>query len=176
MISGHCSVQANGYMYCIGGWNDGKTTNKVYRLNLNETTLQWEEVASMIEKRYNFGAAAYDGNIVVAGGSDGWSELNTVELHNVQANEWKKNSSMKQHRMNHAVMAVEGTFFAIGGHRNRTAEQLDELNGEWKEIQSMNCKRENLAAVRYNGFIYAIGGLGKDAGRSVEKYDLANGQ
>ena len=169
--SSHCSVKIDNFVFCIGGKIDSKATNKVYRMNLNETTLEWKEVASMIEKRSDFGAAVYDGNIVVAGGHDGRFKLKTVELYNVQANNWRMISSMKQKRCDHAVVAIRGAIFAVGGYLTNFVEQLDRLDGEWREIQSMNCFRAGFAAVYYNGFIYAIGGAGL---HTVEKYDLAN--
>ena len=174
-IYGHCSVKVNNFIFCIGGRMYGKLTNKVYKLNLNEPTLSWKEIASMIETRCSHGAAAYDGNIVVAGGHNGLSELKTVELYNVEANKWKTISSMKQHRMGHAVVAIGETFFAIGGKTN-SVERLNGLDREWAKAQSMNCKRAGLVAVHCNGFIYAIGGDHEQGRRSVEKYDVANDQ
>ena len=171
-ISYHSSVKIDNYIYCIGGNVDSKPTNKVLRMNLNKATLQWEEVASMIKKRSNFGAAAYDGNIVVTGGYDGQSKLNSAELYNVQENKWKIISSMKHCRYEHAVVAVRGKFYAIGGCCTKSVEQLKDLNGEWKKIQSMNCFRIGLAAVCYNGLIYAIGGLGEEDSDTVEVYDI----
>ena len=174
MISRHCSVKVDNYIYCIGGKIHGKPTNKVYRMNLNKTSLRWEEVASMMTKRMDFGAAAYDGNIVVAGGWAGQTGLNAVELYNVQTNKWKNISSMKQQRDDHAVVAVGETFYAIGGDGNNSVEQLNGLNGEWKNVQPMNYSREKFAAVYCNGFIYAIGGDDEEDGLTVEKYDLTH--
>ena len=90
-VSRHCLVKVNSFIFCIGGviFNLNKPTNFVFRMNLNEPTLQWEKVASMKEKRQDFGAAAYDGNIVVTGGHNGFWALNSVEVYNVQANHWR---------------------------------------------------------------------------------------
>ena len=175
-LSGYCSVKVKDFIFCIGGWNDCEPTSKMYRMNLNETKLQWKEVASMVEKRSYFGAAAYNGSIVVTGGQKLWSALSSVELYNVQANKWRKISSMKHRRSNHAVVAIGKTLFAIGGHDSKTVQRLTGLNGEWKDVQPMNCSREGLASVYCNGFIYAIGGDNEHDGHSVEKYDLANDQ
>ena len=77
---------------------------------------KWEQVAPMIEKRSSFGAAVVSNRLVVAGGSDGRSTLNSVELYDVEQYVWRKIFSMKDCRENHALVEeVDGALFAIGG-------------------------------------------------------------
>jgi len=81
-------LKLNNFVYCIGGWSkvDGGVTNKVHRLNLTESNLKWNEMASMSENRYYFGAADYSGYLVVNGNN---SNSQTTEVYNERMNSWK---------------------------------------------------------------------------------------
>ena len=184
-LSGHCAVVLHGCVYCIGGKEGAwfpNICNNVYRMNLKEANLRWEQVESMSEKRYSFGAAIFGNNFVAAGGSVGDDSTNSVELYESQRGEWKFISPMHQRKMGHALVNAGGSLFAIGGFCNSekfsAVERLDDVEGEWKFVQSMHTARGKLAAVSCGGFIYAIGGSSNNhlSEKSVEKYDLANDQ
>ena len=176
VTSDHCCLKINEYIYCIGGSIDNnlfKATNQVYRMNLNDPFLHWEEIAPMIEGRFDFGAAELNGNIVVAGGSTGQTKLNSAEHYTVKCNKWQKIKPMKRRRCDHALVTVEGSLFAIGGDddsKDRTVEKRD-IDGEWKDVQCMKTSRRMFAAVNFDGCIYSIGGWGDEAAKTVEKYN-----
>ena len=83
-LSGHCVLKADNLIYCLGGAIDGnwkeKTSNQVYRLNFKAPISSWEEVARMTEKRSDFGAAIYNGCLVVAGGYNDYAQISSTEL------------------------------------------------------------------------------------------------
>ena len=85
----HCVIKLDDFVYCIGGTEERYVTNHVHRLNLKNTNSEWEEVASMAEKRSYFGAAVYKGCLVVAGGYDRKSLTSTAELYESQPNRWR---------------------------------------------------------------------------------------
>ena len=176
ITSDHCCLNIDKYIYCIGGSIDNnlfKATNQVYRMNLNDPVLLWEEMAPMIEGRFDFGAAELNGNIVVAGGSNGQKKLNSAELYTVKSNKWKKIKPMKRRRCDHALVTVEGSLFAIGGDdgsNGRTVEKLENF-GEWEDVQCMKTSRRMFVAVNCDGCIYSMGGWGDEAAKTVEKYN-----
>ena len=176
----HCSVGLNQAVYCIGGMkcdNYTRTTNEVYRMNLNANVLNWAQVEPMTETRRFFGASIFGENIVVAGGSEGKSTLTSVEVYEVKQNKRRKISPMNECREDFALVADRNWgIFAIGGTSNSnqtlsSVERLDELDGNWRRIQPLNTPRYHLAAACCGEFIYAMGKNGKDSSQTVEKYD-----
>ena len=184
-LSRHCALRHNNFVYCIGGaidCNPLNITNKVFRMNLKTNPLEWHEMAPMIEKRCDFGAAVYEGCIVAAGGCNGDSRSNTVEAFEGRSNQWRKIASLKYRRDDLSLVAAgggNGGLFAIGGwdgRKNKSVERLDSLSMNWKEVSSMNTARRCFAAVYCNGFIYVIGGWPAKALNAAEKYDPINDQ
>jgi len=172
----HRLLKLNDFVYCIGGWSrEGcHATNKVYRLNLTESNLKWNEMASMLEARYCFGAAVYNDYLVVTGNN---GNLKTTDVYEERSNQWRNIASTNQRRSNHELVAADGALFAIGGFDNgcsASVERLDDLNGQWRFVQPMKIPRQSFAAVTCNGFIYAIGGYSREVEKSVEKYDPGN--
>ena len=184
-LSDYCVLKVHDFIYCQGGAVDGrygKSTNKVYRLNLKAPNSEWKEVASMAEKRCNFGAAVYKGCLVVAGGyNHEESRISTAELYQPRLNKWSKIAPLNKKRADHVLVVENEKLLAIGGWvegktSSSLVERLDDLEGKWKETKSMNEKRKLFAAVACNSFIYAIGGYDGDTDtthKSVEKYDVA---
>ena len=176
----HCLVKKDDFLYCVGGKSTegpvGKT-NKVYQLNLFEPNLQWREMPSMNAKRMCFGAALYNGSLVVNGGEP---NLKTTEVFDVGSKQLRYIATTNQPRSNHALVAAKGSLFAIGGWNEvsrqsvSSVERLDDLNGQWRKVQSMNTPRRVFAAVFCQGFIYAIGGCTTKEDKSVEKYNIGN--
>jgi len=174
----HQLLKLSNFVYCIGGHSkaDGVVTNKVYRLNLTESSLEWSEMASMSESRWYFGAAVYNGCLVVTGNE---RHSKTTEVFDLQLNCWRNIASTNRRRSYHALVAVDGALFAIGGYDNGSStssvERLDDLNGQWRIVQSMKIPRHAFAAVACNGLVYAFGGnQSPRVEKSVEKYDPVN--
>ena len=182
-LTDHCVLKVDNFVFCIGGNVDGNwknSTNQVYQLNLR-APMGWDEVPSMIENRGWFGAAVCNGCLVVAGGCNRDSVINTTELYEPQSKRWRTIAPLNSSRYELGLVVEDQKLFAIGGRIGHqclsTVEQLDDLNGKWKVINSMNQKRSRFAAVACNNFIYAIGGwekLFKTVNKTVEKYDVNN--
>ena len=177
-ISNHGVLKLHNFIYCIGGIDGCKATNCVYRLNLRDTNyFGWEEVASMAEKRCDFGAAVYKGCLVVAGGFNGKFRISTTELYEPRLNKLRTIAQLNTARDHHVLVAAYGSLFAIGGRDEEfryldSTEQLDNLHGTWKVVKSMNEARKLFAAVAIDDFIYAIGGvISNGITKTVEKYD-----
>ena len=66
-----CTLKVNNFMCCIGGRTiNVYEPNQVFRLNLNESTtdMKWNEMPEMNNKRFDYGAAVYNNNLVVCSG------------------------------------------------------------------------------------------------------------
>jgi len=176
----HCSIKHQNELFCIGGAINYKVenaTDKVIQLKLNDPFKKWEEKASMNDKRCYFGATLFQGNLLVAGGSDATKHLFSVEAFEVNSNNWRYLSKLNYARSGNALVSCGACVYAIGGWGDdclSSVERLTNLNQKWVVVESMNTPRNCLAAVEHNGFIYAIGGFSSKVEKSVEKYDPTN--
>ena len=185
-LSFHCALNYSGGIYCLGGLaNDDwtKVINKVYFMDLKATNLTWQQLAPMTTNRNSFGATIFNDNLVVAGGWNGNTRLETVELYKSQRNIWMKVSPMKHGRAEHALVAADDCLFVVGGMDESmttlsSVERLDELNGNWENVQPLNTARADFTAKFCKGFIYALGGKNSisEPEKTIEKYDIANNQ
>jgi len=188
VLSNHGAVKLDDTIYCIGGVVDGDyrrgITNRVQHLNLmsEPPNSEWEEVACMGDKRSDFGAVAWKGLLVVAGGYTGLKKLRSTEAYDPGFDKWKRIAPMNVKRDEHALVVADERLFAIGGcdEENETlsfVEQLDSLNGSWAEAQSMNVPRSFLAVAAYGNFIFAFGGKTEfETLKTVERYDINEDQ
>ena len=174
----HCSIQANKFVYVIGGTNSDNQmkSHKALRLDLNEKFLKWEEICS-INVRIAPGVAVFNDVIIVCGGYDGLNHLSSAEVYNATLNKWKKVESLNQGRSANQSVTSRGCLYTMGGYNERcylsSVERLNGLNKSWKFISSMKARRCWFAAVSCNDVVYAIGGQSDccNALKSVEKYD-----
>ena len=181
-VSHHCSVLLGGAIHCMGGnvgFNSVFKENKVFRLNTKNRSLQWELESSMNVSRRDFGAAAIDEYIIVAGGRGSDSiKLSSVEMFEVRLKKWIRIASLSCCKSCLAVVSVGREIFAIGGEDENgcalsNVECMSELDGEWKSTKSMKTARSSFSAVSCNGLLYAIGGFNEKCGavETVEVFD-----
>ena len=182
-------LKLNGYIYSIGGrlkfeiTKDIEITNKVHRMNINDSEMKWEEVCPLNEGRCVMGAAAvFKDCLVVAGGGNEKSKASPRDaIYIPTLNKWQRMSKLNQDRMANELVSCNGCLFALGGNDGKqylsSMEKLNDLDGEWEVVEAMNEPRAWFAAVNCQEEIYAIGGGnktsdGKDiALKSVEKYN-----
>ena len=184
-INRHASLILNKVVYCIGGGSkDNFITDKVRRLKLQDVALRWTEISPMNVKRRSMGAAVYQDLLLVAGGFDGNTALDSVECYTPQWDEWKLISSLKQARSGCGVVACDDFLYTLGGCCDgnclSSVERLCEMHEPWSKIQPMQTQRWRLAVVNCDGIIYAIGGKSgnnySSTLKTVEKYDAAFNQ
>ena len=177
----HRTLKVNNFVYCFGGIRTNLSkSNKVFKLNLNEADTKWNEMAEMINKRFDHGAAVFSDTLVVCGGHDGKNYISSSEAYDTELNKWNQISSLKQNIAGNQLVTFGGCLYTMGGWNERnylsTMERLDGLYQSWKSVSSMQTPRYGFAAVSYNDVIYAIGGRsdGFSVLQSVEKYDCAS--
>ena len=175
-----CTLKLDDYVYCIVECTD-LIKFKAYRLNLKEANSDWEEFSSIGETREGFGAAVWNGKLVVTGGyNDFLSNLNFAQLYEPRCDEWKNIAHMICGRDEHALVVANNKLFAIGGrdassNSLATVELLKNETEKWNKTKPMLEKRSSLAAVTCGDFIYAIGGRSSNNTllKTVERYDYA---
>ena len=89
---------------------------------------------------------------------------------------WKRISDLGNPRYNHAVTALRGCVYAIGGTGNQnvclgSVECYNPEENSWGCVSQLNSPRSELSAVATTGHIYAIGGKSPEVLNSVERYD-----
>ena len=138
-LQGHCLVKQDKLVYCIGGEckKTFTTKNSVFSLDLSKKKLEWKERKMMKEGRKYFGAALYDGKLVVNDGrtQEDQHDLNTTEQ--FHENNWNElDAKTNVPRAYHALVAAETngvwSLFAIGGWTKKS-----ESSGETISIKSV---------------------------------------
>ena len=181
-IYAHCSLKLLDYVYCIGGRATDSPLRRVWRMQIHEASMKWEEVALMKVCRAKFAAAVYKNGIAVAGGRLHIVEQ-SAEFYDPSLNQWSSLPSMNKGRSGNALVACNDHLFCLGGYHDTdrylsSVEMLGDLKGPWKYVQPMQTSRTEFAAVNCMGYIYAIGGFidQRVPIKSVEKYDPATDQ
>ena len=174
------------YVYHVGGDIINKqkcvfeSTNKVYRLEINEQKIIFNEVSSMHAARMGLSAAVFPDTIVLTGGINKEQMfLQTSECYIPQFDEWKQIANLKMAKAYHVLVSCKGSLYNIGGmDENGISSAVERLRGlkeKWEFAPPMHEKRMGLAAIACKNCIYAIGGRSGDNFESwlktVEKYD-----
>ena len=112
-IAYHGAVELNNKMYIVGGFDGEQYLDSLYCLDLS--TMQWEEMSSMMSKRCYIATAVLGGKIYALGGHDGRHRLNSIEMYDPSTNMWVSMPNMKQKRSDFGVTTFEGRIYAVGG-------------------------------------------------------------
>jgi N-acetylneuraminic acid mutarotase len=159
----------------------------------------WKPLRPMPTKRGAAAAAVVGGKIYVIGGaaipsgvtaltpSSPQAVVATVEEYDVATDTWRTRASMPTPRNHHALGAVNGKIYAIGGRVGSVfipwsnsldlVEVYDPAQDRWGgELERMPTPRSGPAWGVHNGRIYVAGGEYQDkrllaAFRSVESYE-----
>ena len=102
-------------IYVFGGFCGAYflTTNSCLEFDRKEKS--WKKVSEMNVARNSAACTVFQGNIVVAGGKDGYGNvLNTVQLYDVFADKWSPMSNMIDHNRHHSLVTVKDKLFVIG--------------------------------------------------------------
>ena len=174
----HCCAKLNNSVFCVGGAVKGElsqASDKVYRMDVSKSDLEWTETDSLSEKRCFFGAVVYKNNLIVAGGCNKNLHLNSVELYEEDSYTWRYISDLNHRRSGNGLVVCDGSIYAVGGWVDGAAsgsvERLTNINGRWVDMEPMLTPRNCAAVVSYNGFIYVTGGYRDKAVESVERYE-----
>lgn len=108
-------------------------------------------------------AAASDGKLVYAvGGTNGNSELATVEAYDPAAKTWTSLPALPQARSDLGVAITDGRLVAAGGVASgqvlKTVSVFDLMTKTWAGLPDMTTARHGMAVAAVETSVYAIGG------------------
>ena len=93
--------------------------------------LSFQLVCVIITPKWNyFGAAMHNGNLVV---NSGYTNSKTTQLFDAELKQWKYVAATNKLRAYHALVAAEGSLFAIGGW-NVKSKQSVSSGKRWAEL------------------------------------------
>nr|CAB3259772.1 kelch-like protein 20 [Phallusia mammillata] len=107
---GHGCVMCNGYIYCIGGYDDNEDLKSCERYDLKEE--KWNEIASLNVARCYLASIVLDGMIYAIGGI-GADDLCSVERYQPKTNKWENIASLQTARYHLSACVVESKILAI---------------------------------------------------------------
>ena len=185
-LSGHSLLRLDNFMYVIGGKSksddnkNDKVLQTVWRLDTNDKMPTWKKIVCLKAKRFLMGSAVFRDTLVVVGGYDGNSILNSVEFYVAALGDWEPASSLPKPRCALALVATDNYLYALGGWINgkcsASVQKISNLKDNWEEIAPMQMPRRWFASVVCNRIIYAIGGQTDSEHQittnTVEKYDF----
>mgnify|MGYP001267179694 CR=1 FL=1 len=169
-------------IYVIGG--TGTTGSKAVVESYDGIGDIWRVQNALPDGMQNFGVAAIDGRLFVAGGyASGQPNVAQSSMWTLQPpeNVWTEGPKMPSPRTGHGAVAVDGKLYVIGG-KGPDADRVliyDPAEERWTTgPAAMPQARAQLAVVAVAGKIYAIGGRGADGAASarVDIYDTATRQ
>ena len=100
-------------------------------MKLNDTSLKWNDVVPIIEKRCFGGSAVFCNNLVVAGGENDKDILESIEYFSGSLGEWQMGPPMQRKRKEFCLVECDDSLFAFG--RNNEVECLSSV----EQLRSM---------------------------------------
>ncbi|XP_049315422.1 kelch-like protein 1 isoform X2 [Bactrocera dorsalis] len=136
-----------------------------------KTEDKWQEYASIKTDYRWYETILKDDNLLFIGGWKRGATLNVVRSWNMRNKTWQNLTPMKQARISHSVVELNGKIYAIGGFDGNNAlssvERYTTSDG-WEFVNSLNVGRCDAGAVTLNGKIYI---MGNGTTKSVECYN-----
>ena len=156
----HCSVSIGSWLYTIGGYVDGITSNLVEAFDTSlmsnkDDSVAWVKKASMIEIRRGHGChvGVLEGQegIYVAGGSGetGSGFLASAEFYNPAGDSWQAIGSLNTGRGHSPITMLGEKLVVSGGGGPPSLTSIETWNGtNWVELDNnLMVARESHAAV-----------------------------
>jgi influenza virus NS1A-binding protein len=168
----------NGKLIVVGGY--GRTECLKSTESYCPMTNKWTDEQSLNEARGRVQIAIINEVIYAVGGSNGVTELDTVECLMPKAEgkqKWRKCAKLPFPRSNAGVCSLDGKLYCVGGNSTgqngiRQCDVYDPETNKWTSIAPLNTGRCQAGVVAYKGKLWASGG--SDAWNclnSVECYD-----
>jgi N-acetylneuraminic acid mutarotase len=178
-------VAANGKLYVMGGWGDGKARGANYEYD--PATDKWAKKQPMPRPAHHAALAAVNGKIYVFGGfvapattaiplGAGWEPIADAYEFNPATDSWKPLPPLPGKRGSAIAAEVGGKIYVIGGATTMegskdpfftafgparvlgTNEVYDPATNKWESRNPMSVPRNHAFSGVVNGKIYVIGG------------------
>jgi len=178
-------VAANGKLYVIGGWGDGKARGANYEYD--PATDKWTKKQPMPRPAHHAALAAVNGKIYAFGGfvapantavpvGAAWEPIDNAWQYDPVADSWKPLAPLPGKRGSAIAAEVDGKIYVIGGATTMegskdpfftafgparvlgTNEVYDPATNKWESRNPMSVPRNHAFGGVVNGKIYVIGG------------------
>ncbi len=169
----HSSIQINGKIYILGGYNIG-ITKRVQEYDPQADT--WADKASIPVELGYLSVCASDEKIYVIQGSA--EDTCEVYEYDTLTDEWTKKADLPTTRRDHGACVVDGKVYVIGGNTNavalKTVEIYDPETDKWTKGKDLPTPRTRAAVESVNGKIYVMGGMDESSilSATVEEFNL----
>jgi serine/threonine protein kinase/N-acetylneuraminic acid mutarotase len=122
----------------------------------------WKLGAPVPTPRQMLGAAS-DGNLVyVVGGTNGTSDLATVEAYDPVADKWTSMPQLPEQRSDFGVAVTDARLVVVGGTSAgqvlKSVAALDLTSSTWADLPDMSVARHGAAVAAVGKTVYAVGG------------------
>jgi predicted ATP-grasp superfamily ATP-dependent carboligase len=117
----------NGKVMVAGGWDGSDSLDSMELFDINTET--WSSGPKMTTARYDFGmvlipTARTNGKVMIAGGSDGGSILDSMELFDINTETWSSGPKMNTARYDFGMVLIptagtDGKVMIAGGWDER---------------------------------------------------------
>ncbi len=133
---------------------------------LNSTEIfdgnSWTLGAGLPTPRQRLAAASDDKLVYAVGGTNGTSDLRSVEAYDPVANNWTALPDLPQARSDLGMAIADGRLLAVGGVSAgqvlKSVAALDLLTLTWTDLPDMGTARQGMAVAAVANSVYAIGG------------------
>jgi N-acetylneuraminic acid mutarotase len=178
-------VPANGKLYVIGGWGDGKARGANYEYD--PATDKWTKKSPMPRPAHHAALAAVNGKICAFGGfvapantsvpvGAAWEPIDNAWEFNPATDSWKPLAPLPGKRGSAIAAEVGGKIYVIGGATTMegskdpfftafgparvlgTNQVYDPATNKWESRNAMSVPRNHAFSGVVNGKIYVIGG------------------
>lgn len=185
--SGFGIVSLDDSLMSVGGFDRSGVLKSAERFN--HCANAWVRTGDLSCPRARMAVLRHKDKIYAIGGSNGKSELNTVDVLGISKDgngcsligNWRPcTSTLTTARSDFGAAVLDDHIYAVGGtHYSKILRSVEVFNiaeQQWKQVAPMATPRKGAAIVSCNGSIYAIGGQSSSWGclKSVECYDPAS--
>jgi N-acetylneuraminic acid mutarotase len=179
------AVAANGKLYVMGGWDNGKARGANYEYN--PTTDKWTQRSPMPRPAHHAALASANGKVYVMGGfvppkdtaipvGGAWEPIDNAWEYDPAADSWKPLPPLPGKRGSAIAAEVGGKIYVIGGATTMegskdpfftffgparvlgTNDVYDPATNTWESRAPMSVPRNHAFSGVVNGKIYVIGG------------------
>ncbi len=181
------SVEANGYIYSVGGYNVTSQNNVYYaEVNMDGSVGVFTTSSNPLPAvRSDHGLVVANRYLYVVGGSsNGTNAQSTIyysQLNSDGANgSWQTNSfSLPEGRRSAGVISANGYIYVVGGNDGTNTESTvfyaklnaDGSTGAWTtSANSLPAVRQDVGIASTNGYLYLLGGTNNGASSQNDVY------
>ena len=159
-------------LVAVGGARDGVSVADVAAFDVAADT--WTVLAPMPTPRDHLGVAVLAGRLHAVGGRAGGHDHDAVdpftlaihEVYDPATDAWVAAEPLPTGRSGHAVAALDGCLYALGGEGNRAdprgmfdeVERFAAARGAWEALDAMPVPRHGMGAVPVDGRLWMPGG------------------